>query len=162
MANTALNVTFTDANSNEQLQKTLTDINPAATNAQLKAFAQSFYGLSDDTYVKSNRVDRINCDTEESGGTVSGKRFRETAITGAAKGSTATITANIREGGTINPAVFYYANGSTQLLSPTKVTSDVATVAKFTVSVPNSSGYIYVGLLEDTNFYADFVNTNVE
>ena len=159
MANTALNVTFTDANSNEQLQKTLTDINPAATNAQLKAFAQSFYGLSDDTYVKSNRVDRINCDTEESGGTGSGKRFRETAITGAAKGSTATITANIREGGTSHGTS---AAVTRLLLSPTTVTSGVATVAKFTVSVPNSSGYIYVGLLEDTNFYADFVNTNVE
>ena len=167
MAKTSLIITSTAATDGKKLQKTFTDINSTATNEQLKSFGQVLNALTTNTYVETNRVDKVNCDTEEGGGTgggsaSSGKRFRETAITGAAKSSTATITANIREGGNINPAVFYYANGSTQLLSPTKVTSDLATVAKFTVSVPNNSGYLYVGLLEDSNFYADFVHTNVE
>lgn len=160
MAKTSLIVTSTTATDGKKLQKTLTDINSAATNEQLKSFGQMLNGLTTDTYVETNRVDRVNCDTED--GVSGGKAFRDITITGAAQGATATISANILEGGTINPAVFYYTGNEVQLLTTTPAASDDATVAKVTVAIPNSSGTVFVGLTTGSNFYADFVSANVE
>ena len=45
------------------LQKTLTDINPAADNAALKTWGEMLNGLTQNTYVKTDRIDKTNCDT---------------------------------------------------------------------------------------------------
>ena len=44
------------------IQKTLTDINPAADNAALKTFGQMLNALTTNTYVKTDRIDKTNCD----------------------------------------------------------------------------------------------------
>lgn len=157
MANTALNVVITDGNTNETRNQTLTDLNPAASNAQLKAFAQAFYGLSDDNYVDATRVDKTDVDTEDSG-----KAFRNITVTGAIQGATATISANIQVGGSINPAVFFFANNTVTILTTTAATSDDPTIAKRSVTIPNNSGEMYIGLIANDDFYADFTFVGVE
>ena len=64
MAKTSLIITTTSGN--KVLQKTLTDINPAASNEKLVAFAKALNGLTNNTYGETNRVNRTQCDTEES------------------------------------------------------------------------------------------------
>ena len=65
MAKTSAIITYTDANG-KAMQKTLTDINPEATNTEIKTFAQKMVGMTDNVYVQTDRVDKINCDTEAS------------------------------------------------------------------------------------------------
>ena len=167
MANTVLNIFSTAPSSTDKSQNILTDINPSATNAQAQAFAQALYGLSDNTYVETNRVDRVNCDTESdasdsSGGSTLTKQFRELTVVGAEKNATATLSANVLSGVAINPAVFYYNGSSTaQVLSTNSVTSEDPTVAKFTFSVPNSSGTMFVGITGNANFYSEFILVTV-
>ena len=48
--------------------KTISSINPDATNAQLAQFGQKVTALTDNTYGKTDRVITINCDTESGGG----------------------------------------------------------------------------------------------
>ena len=52
-------------NDGKQIQKTLTDINPAANNSALKIWGQMLNGLTTNTYVKTDRIDKTNCDTYE-------------------------------------------------------------------------------------------------
>ena len=61
---TALVLTATELGTGKKLQKTFTDINPNATNAQLVAFTRALNGLTTNTYVETNRVDRARCDDE--------------------------------------------------------------------------------------------------
>lgn len=63
MAKTSAIVTYTD-NDGKTCQKALSDINPEASNAEIKTFAQKLLGLTDNTYVSTDRVDKVNCDTE--------------------------------------------------------------------------------------------------
>ena len=65
MAKTSAIITYTDANG-KAMQKTLTDINPEATNTEIKTFAQKMVGMTDNVYVQTDRVDKINCDSEAS------------------------------------------------------------------------------------------------
>lgn len=55
-----LNSTNTDG---EVKQKSFTDINPNATNAQLKAFTQGMNSLTNNTYNSTYKVERTNVDT---------------------------------------------------------------------------------------------------
>lgn len=66
MATTNITITSSDTNNNS-VQKTITGINPDATSAQLVSTAQKIVALTDNTYVKTDRVDKTNCDTEASG-----------------------------------------------------------------------------------------------
>jgi hypothetical protein len=52
-------------NDGKQIQKTLTDINPTADNGALKVWGQMLNGLTTNTYVKTDRIDKTNCDTYE-------------------------------------------------------------------------------------------------
>lgn len=63
MAKTSAIVTYTD-NAGKTCQKALSDINPDASNAEIKTFAEKLIGLTDNTYVTTDRVDKVNCDTE--------------------------------------------------------------------------------------------------
>ena len=49
--------------------KTIENINPAATNAQLATFATKLNALTTNTYQKTDRVTTVNVDTEPGGGT---------------------------------------------------------------------------------------------
>ena len=50
------------------LQKTLTDINPAATNEQLATFGNMLNQLTDNVYGNTTKITKVNCDGEEGGG----------------------------------------------------------------------------------------------
>ena len=64
MAKSSLIVTTEDHTTGNTQQKTITDINPQANDAHLKAWSQMVAGLSKDSYVKSDRVDKRNLDTD--------------------------------------------------------------------------------------------------
>lgn len=66
MAKTSLIYEATDA-LGKKIQKTFTDVNPEATSAELKTFVQMCNGLTNNTYVRTDRVNKINCDTEDTG-----------------------------------------------------------------------------------------------
>lgn len=63
MAKTSLILTTTDILGRKQ-QKSITDVNPNADTAALKTFAQMCNNLTTNTYVSTDRIDKINCDTE--------------------------------------------------------------------------------------------------
>lgn len=44
--------------------KTITDVNPAATNTQLVTLGTMLTALTTNTYVKTDKVTTVNCDTE--------------------------------------------------------------------------------------------------
>lgn len=52
-------------------QKTLTDIKPSATSEQITNFAKGLNSLTTNNYVETNRIEKINTDTEEVTGTAS-------------------------------------------------------------------------------------------
>ena len=66
MAKTSLIITSIDQ-LGKSLQKTVTDVNPNATSAQLVTFATKLNALTTNSYVRTDRIDKINCDTESSG-----------------------------------------------------------------------------------------------
>ena len=49
-------------------QKTIPNINPTVLNAQLAQFGEMIADLTTGQYVKTDRVTKINCDTEPGGG----------------------------------------------------------------------------------------------
>ena len=55
------------AQGGKKLQKTITNVNPEATNANLETFAQMFNGLSTNNYEETNRVKK-QLTTEPDGG----------------------------------------------------------------------------------------------
>ena len=65
MAKTNVIVTSTD--SGKSVQKSLTDINPAVNNDKLAQFGQMLIGLTTNTYQKTDRIIKVNCDTEAGG-----------------------------------------------------------------------------------------------
>ena len=148
----------TDAAEGKKITTSVTYVNPNASNAVLKTFAQQLNAFTTNTYSETDRVETINVDTDSSR-----KQFRNITITGATQGATATISAAIRAGGTITPAVFFLntSSGSVSLLSTSSASSTDPTIAKFTVQIPNNNGVVYVGLMQDSNFYADFINATV-
>lgn len=60
----SLIINSTDINGNKK-QKAITNINPSATSAQLKEFAQRFTALSTNSYDSANIVDTFNVDAEQ-------------------------------------------------------------------------------------------------
>ena len=56
-------VSATDQGGNS-VQRTFDNVNPYATNAQLATFGSKIAALSENTYVSTDRVDKVNCDTE--------------------------------------------------------------------------------------------------
>ena len=65
MAKTSAIITSTDL-SGKTLQKTLTNVNPEATSEHLATLGQMLNSLTTNTYVQTDRIDKINCDTEAS------------------------------------------------------------------------------------------------
>lgn len=63
MSKVSIQIETIDANGNKK-QKSLTDINPEATSTQLVQFAQNLVALTNQTYSATNRIEKINCDTE--------------------------------------------------------------------------------------------------
>ena len=65
MASEKIIVSATDSGGNS-VQRTFDNVNPEATNAQLAAFGSKIAALSENTYAKTDRISRVNCDSEAS------------------------------------------------------------------------------------------------
>ena len=65
MATTAIIVNATDA-LGKSAQKSVTNVNPAATNSQLVSLGQAINAISNNTYGGTVRIDKTDCDTEQS------------------------------------------------------------------------------------------------
>lgn len=65
MAESIFTLHSTDTN-NYSVQKTFSGVNPEATSAALVETAKGFNRLTDNTYVGTKRIDKLNADTEES------------------------------------------------------------------------------------------------
>lgn len=156
MPKTDIKLYSTDAGTGSKITTSVSYVNPNASNAVLKSFGQQLNALTTNGYVQTDRIETINVDTDESR-----KMFRDITVTGAVQGATATVTMNINEGETSKPAAFFWTESGTTLLTVTTVQSDISTVGKFTVSIPNSSGSLYLGQIAKNNFYADFVAVNL-
>ena len=63
MSKVSIQIESTDTLGNKK-QKQLTDINPEATSQQIKSFAQNLILLTNQTYNATNRIEKINVDTE--------------------------------------------------------------------------------------------------
>lgn len=63
MATTSIIVNSTDTNG-KSAQKAMTCVNPDATNAQLVALGQMITAASNNTYVETFRINKVNCDLE--------------------------------------------------------------------------------------------------
>lgn len=50
---------------NKKQGRSITNISPTATNAQIRTFAQACNALTTRTYVETYKILKINCDTEE-------------------------------------------------------------------------------------------------
>ena len=66
MAKTSLILTSTEQTTGKTLQKTITDVNPDASSEALLGFAQRLNALTTNVYGKTDRVDKLNVDTETS------------------------------------------------------------------------------------------------
>ena len=154
---TSIITTIQESGTGKKRKRSFTNINPDATNTELKNFAQTFVGLTTGQYLETERVDKINVDSGDTR-----KQFRNVSVSNATPGSTATITINIIEGGTVNPAIFFYTNDGVTVLTATDAESTDPKIAKKTVQIPNSAGTMFIGITGGTNFYSEFISTNVQ
>lgn len=156
MPKTDIKLYSTDSETGAKITTSVAYVNPNASNNALKEFAQKLNALTDNVYSSTDRVETVNVDTEGSR-----KQFRDITITGAIKGATAIISANIQIDGSINPAVFFFSNNTVTILTTAAVSSDDPTIAKRSVTIPNSTGELYIGLIANNDFYADFIFVSI-
>lgn len=58
----------TTSQDGKKLQKTITNLNPNATNAKLGEFAQRLTALTTNTYDKAVRINKIDVTEDDAGG----------------------------------------------------------------------------------------------
>lgn len=146
----------TDASDGKKITTSVTYVNPNVSNNVLKTFAQQLNAFTTNTYSSTDRVETVNVDTDDSR-----KQFRDVIITGATQGETAIISFNITAGEELTPAVFFYSNNAVQLLTTTKQSSADPLVGRYSVTIPNSNGTLFVGLTPRTEFYSEFTYANI-
>lgn len=71
MAKVAIALNSTEVTTGKKLQKTLTDIKPSATSEQITNFTKGLNNLTTNNYVETNRIEKLNADTEEVSSTAS-------------------------------------------------------------------------------------------
>lgn len=152
-----LKIYSTDAAEGKKITTSVTYVNPDASNSVLQSFAQQLNAFTTNTYGETDRVETVNVDTEGSR-----KQFRNLAVTGARADSTATITCKQTAEEEFSPAAFFYTNGSVQFLTATRSSSTDPTQGKFNVTIPNSIGWLYIGITEKTDFHADFIAAEIQ
>lgn len=155
-----------DQTTNKKRKRSITNINPNATNEEMKNFSMAVVGLTNDLYLETERVDKINVDTEPTP-TPSTLSDRETTVTDAAKNGTAKITFKRTETeasyGGVSLVVFYYntQESTTEKLTTSSVSSGDPTIALYHVTIPNYNGRLYVGIEATEKFNSDFVKTTI-
>lgn len=129
---TAINFTST-AQSGKKLNKTITDINPNATGAQLKTFAQMMNSLTTNTYGSTSRVDKDE-------------------LVAASSLSTPSVIIKNRNGDTVSGPITWHKSDEEELDlcvatdSPGKL---------FAISVPEYSSYQFEAV-SDTDEASDY------
>ena len=116
MAKISIALNTTDVATGKKLQKTLTDINAAATSEQIKTFAQALNNLTTNNYVETNRIEKTNVDTEEAGGGGSSKPAHTLTVTRDWWSSSAALSMSI---------AFTYDGNLTNLKAYTNRSNDV-------------------------------------
>lgn len=148
----------TDAAEGKKQTTTITYVNPDASNAVLKTFAQQLNQFTTNGYASADRVETVNVDTDDSR-----KLQRNIGIANAVRGQTAKLSINIQEGQTVNPAVFLYSNGAVTIIDATETTeSQDPSILIMTVQIPNQSGTLFVGTVANEYFYADFIRETIQ
>ena len=123
MATTSIIVNST--NSGKVLQKTITNVNPNADNDKLATWGQMLTALTDNTYTKTDRVDKANCDTESSKPTPT-LTLSPTSVTAA----------TMNQGSTQNITYTYSGDATTiQLGAPTETTYQITPVGGNKVAI---------------------------
>lgn len=89
MAKVSVALNSTEAATGKKLQKTLTDIRDTATSAQIKTFTTALNDLTTNNYVETNRIEKLNVDTEDAGGA---KKSIPTLTLGEFSEGSATVT----------------------------------------------------------------------
>jgi len=65
MAKISVALNSTEQATGKKNQKTLTDIKASATSEQITNFTRGLNNLTTNTYVETNRIEKLNADTEE-------------------------------------------------------------------------------------------------
>ena len=65
MAKISVALNSTEAATGKKNQTTLTDIKPTATSEQITAFTKGLNSLTTNIYEETNRIEKLNVDTEE-------------------------------------------------------------------------------------------------
>ena len=65
MAKISVALNSTEADTGKRNQKTFTDVKASATSEQIKTFTQGLNSLTTNNYVETNRIEKLNVDTEE-------------------------------------------------------------------------------------------------
>lgn len=153
---TSIIITSTDAYGKKR-KRSITDINPNATNTQLHDFAQQINLLTSNRYETTTRVDKINVDSE-----TDEKQFCNLQTENIAPGSTtATVTYTITANTTPTPLIFFYNQGNITSLTSTFQPGETDTQGKAVFTIPNSTGYLYIGFLENASFYSELILVEV-
>ena len=88
---TTTSINITTIRDNEKKQKSITYINPLTSSQELIDFAQSIVAVTNDSYDKTTRIDRIDCD-EVTARPITSKKFQTQAFNAQ---NEATINASI-------------------------------------------------------------------
>lgn len=140
--------------SGQKQTTTITYVNNEVSSDILKDFAQSLNALTTNSYEKTDRINTINCDTEQT------KMFRNMKFEGVSRGATAKLTYNATT--SASPAMIFDNNNSTTVRWITGTLTIEGGIATYTFTVPNEAGYIYAGLNERDDFYSAFNNAQVQ
>ena len=147
--NSSIVVTSTDTN-NKTITKTITNVNPDADNDKLATWGQMLTALTDNTYTKTDRVDKANCDTAPSKQTAT-LTLSPTSVTAATmnQGSTQNITytyngdASTIQFGTPNTGIAYSIQSKNNNTFAIKQVDQSMTVTagELIISFPETDNY---------------------
>ena len=124
-------INYTDHVSGKAQQKTITNINPAASSADLATWGAMTAALTKDTYSKTTRIDRTECDTPKATRTTSKLRWESSSHSATNVPSDGIInisTADVAKGSSSYAKITIGIKISDQLILPTtSISSSVST-----------------------------------
>lgn len=147
---------------NKKMTTTISDVNPSAGSAALLQMAQKINALTTNTYNETNRVETVNLDTEEPGGGSTPQRT--ITVTNAQKGATAQADfTRVDAMDSVNPKVFYYITetSTASRLEISSISIGEPTLARYTFTIPNYNGTLYIGTTATNAFLSTFISVSV-
>lgn len=124
-------INYTDHVSGKAQQKTITNINPTASSADLATWGAMTAALTKDTYSKTTRIDRTECDTPKATRTTSKLRWESSSHSATNVPSDDVInvtTASMAKGSSSYAKIVIAAKLSDQFIVPVAtISSSVST-----------------------------------